>query len=153
MSYLELKVPPVLVFLLAFSGMLGLPTLCQPCLFDWLLLRVVAAFLAFMAMLLAVTALRAFRHHRTTVHPMAPLKASTLVNSGVFQISRNPMYLSLAIVLLALCVWLGDPVTLIGVVFFIAYMTRFQIIPEERALTHLFGDDYKRYCQQVRRWL
>lgn len=152
MGFLELKVPPVLVFFLAFAGMVGLSALCPIYQVDWPPLKCVAAFIALVGMLFALAATHAFKRYRTTILPHQPHKASTLVSSGVFSLSRNPMYLSLALVLLALSIWLGSPLSLIFFIAFVAYITRFQIVPEERALTELFGNDYQIYQQKVPRW-
>jgi protein-S-isoprenylcysteine O-methyltransferase Ste14 len=63
------------------------------------------------------------------------------------------MYVGLALVLLGWAVFLSSIWALVGLLFFVLYISRFQIVPEEHALTHLFGDAYTAYCTQVRRWL
>ena len=90
---------------------------------------------------------------RTTVNPMQPQQASVLVESGIYQYSRNPMYLGFAIILAAWALALGSPLTLLGVVAFVLYMNRFQIAPEEWALEALFGESFVRYRARVRRWI
>jgi protein-S-isoprenylcysteine O-methyltransferase Ste14 len=55
--------------------------------------------------------------------------------------------------LLGWCVYLAAPLAFLGPVFFMFYIGRFQIAPEERVLTGLFGDEYATYCKGVRRWL
>ena len=94
-----------------------------------------------------------FRVARTTVNPLRPETASALVRSGIYRHTRNPMYLGFATGLLAWSVYLAWPPALLGVLGFVLYMNRFQIAPEERALTGLFGNDFVQYCRQVRRWL
>jgi len=94
-----------------------------------------------------------FRKARTTVNPLEPSQATHFVSKGVYQLSRNPMYVGLACCLLAWAIWLSYLLTWIGIPLFIAYMTRFQIIPEERALRLKFGKEYENYCLKVRRWL
>lgn len=94
-----------------------------------------------------------FHRARTTVNPLRPESASALVDGGIYQYTRNPMYLGFATALVAWSLLLASPLTLLGVVVFVLYMNRFQIVPEERALTMLFGVDFARYCSQVRRWL
>jgi len=63
------------------------------------------------------------------------------------------MYLGMVFNLLGLCVYFENPLTLVAVVVFVAYITRFQIIPEERILLAKFGDSYAQYTRSVRRWL
>lgn len=94
-----------------------------------------------------------FIRAHTTVNPHRPERASTLVTSGIFRVTRNPMYLALALALTALAVWIGFPWSLIGVAAFVVYIDRFQIRPEERVLTARFGDEYRKYQARVRRWL
>lgn len=112
-----------------------------------------AAGLVLIAVCLFASALMAFRSAQTTVNPHHPDKASTLVTSGVFRMSRNPIYLAMLLILIAWGVWLGNPAALLLSAGFVGYMNRFQIAPEERALRENFGDEFIRYRQQVRRWL
>lgn len=95
----------------------------------------------------------AFRRARTTVNPLHPERAAALVTTGVYRITRNPMYVGMVLVLLAWAVLLASPVALAGPVVFIAYMNRFQIGPEEQALGALFGPEYAAYRSRVRRWI
>ena len=89
----------------------------------------------------------------TTVNPIEPEKADSLVDTGVYRISRNPMYLALALALIALSVYLQSLWSLPVVLLFMIYMTRFQIFPEERAMIKLFGEEYIEYMKNVRRWI
>lgn len=102
---------------------------------------------------IGIAGVRAFHRARTTVNPLRPERASALVTSGIYRRTRNPMYVALAIVLLAWALWLAHPLALLGVVAFVAWMNRYQIAPEERALQALFGAEFERYCSEVRRWL
>ena len=89
----------------------------------------------------------------TTVDPTVPEKASTLINQGVYRLTRNPMYVGFACFLIGWAGYLADPLAFLLVPVFIWYLTQFQIKPEEQALSQLFGEEYQHYCQQVRRWL
>ncbi len=95
----------------------------------------------------------AFRASRTTVNPLKPERSTALVTGGVYRVTRNPMYLGMALLLLAWAVYLSSLLPLAGPVVFVLYITRFQIRPEERALQARFGDDFARYAARVRRWL
>jgi protein-S-isoprenylcysteine O-methyltransferase Ste14 len=95
----------------------------------------------------------AFRRAQTTVNPLRPEKTAVLVTTGVYRITRNPMYVGIMFVLLAWAAFLASPVSLTGPVAFIAYMTRFQIRPEERILLGKFGGEYQQYRAKVRRWI
>ena len=95
----------------------------------------------------------AFRRARTTTNPLRPDAASALVVTGIYARTRNPMYLGFVFMLLAWCAWLAHPVTLLGIPGFVAWMNRFQIPAEERAIGALFGPEFERYCARVRRWI
>lgn len=97
----------------------------------------------------AVLLLRA----KTTVNPIKPTATSTFVLAGAYRFSRNPMYLGGLLILLGWGLFLANVVAIILAVLFVPYINRFQIFPEERALTAKFGADYEAYKKQVRRWL
>ena len=94
-----------------------------------------------------------FLRAKTTVNPPKPENARTLVTTGLYRISRNPMYLALLIVLIAWGLHLANPLAAGPVIAWVFYITQFQIKPEERALREKFGGDYDAYCNRVRRWI
>jgi protein-S-isoprenylcysteine O-methyltransferase Ste14 len=152
-SFLELKVPPPALALLLALLMWLASTFVAP--FDvpfrW---RVGGALaLALIGLGFSVTGVATFRRVRTTINPHKPTAASSLVSGGVYRITRNPMYLGLLLLLLAWAVFLSNPLAVFLVPVFVLYITRFQINPEERALSSLFGGEYAAYKARVRRWL
>ncbi len=153
MQRLELKVPPVAVFLV-FSIVMWVAARELPrASFQVPGAGVIAAILAIISAGLGITAILAFRRNSTTVHPSRPENSSTIVTGGVYRYTRNPMYLSLALLLLAWATKLGNVVALACLPAFVAYMTRFQIRPEERTLLSRFGSTYAEYMDSVRRWV
>jgi len=102
---------------------------------------------------LSVAGVRSFRRAQTTLNPTKPQEASSLVTTGIYRVTRNPMYLGLSLVLLAWTVFLSSAWALLGVAAFVLYINRLQIAPEERALSQLFGSEYTAYQAKVRRWL
>jgi protein-S-isoprenylcysteine O-methyltransferase Ste14 len=109
--------------------------------------------IALVGVAFSVAGVLAFRRARTTLDPTRPEQASSLVNSGVYRVTRNPMYVGLACVLVAWAVFLSSAWALLGPVAYVLYIGRFQIEPEERALATLFGSEYANYQARVRRWL
>ena len=103
--------------------------------------------------LIAVAGVWAFKQAKTTTNPVRPNAATSLVTSGIFRFTRNPMYLGLACLLITQAIYLSSPMSLIGVAGFIGYINQFQIKPEERAIGVIFGEEYVIYKSQVRRWL
>ena len=101
----------------------------------------------------SLTGMISFRRAKTTVNPMQPEKTSSLVSSGVYTVTRNPMYVGLLLVLVGWAVFLSSAVALAGPVAFFFYIGRFQIAPEERVLVQMFGPKYVEYKAKVRRWL
>lgn len=98
-------------------------------------------------------AIAAFNRAGTTIHPVAIDQASKLVTTGIYGLSRNPMYVSLATLLVAWAIGLGGAWLWLGPVFLVLWIDPFQIRPEERAMAARFGEDYLQYKSRVRRWL
>ena len=103
--------------------------------------------------IVALLAFAAFWRARTTINPFAPERARVLITTGVFQLTRNPLYLSLALLLFAYALKLGAPEAFLGPIVFVAYITRFQVLPEERTLAGKFGEEWRLYCKRTRRWI
>ncbi|MBU1236630.1 MAG: isoprenylcysteine carboxylmethyltransferase family protein [Gammaproteobacteria bacterium] len=102
---------------------------------------------------IALLAVVGFGLARTTINPFDPSRASTLLTGGIFRITRNPLCLSLLLLLIAYAVRLGSWVEWLGPAFFAAYITRFQIIPEEKALAVKFGAAFLAYKSRTHRWI
>lgn len=100
-----------------------------------------------------VISVLAFLRAKTTVSPLNPSGAKELVTGGLYRISRNPMYLGLALLLTGWAIWLGNPLCLLVLAGFTTWMTIFQIKPEEEALREIFGAEYEAYSKRVRRWV
>ena len=111
------------------------------------------ASLTVLGLLLNLLPKLAFGRAGTTVNPLRPASSRALVTTGLHGVSRNPMYLGHALLLVAWACWLRHPAALIGTPLYMAYVTRYQILPEERALSAMFGAAYEAYRARVRRWL
>ena len=114
---------------------------------------VIAAALSVAGVAFALTGLLAFRRANTTFKPTKPEATSTLLTSGVYSISRNPMYVGFSLVLTGWAFFLSHALAFLFLPTFVAYINRFQIVPEERILSASFGSEYATYMRSVRRWL
>lgn len=153
MLSLETKVPPPIVALIVGALMWLAAWKLPVAAFEIGGATLLAAVIAVAGIAFDLSGLIAFRRHDTTVLPMKPENAKTIVRNGVFRVTRNPMYLGLALVLLAWGVFLQNGVSVLMPLLFVAYITKFQIRPEERALRAKFGRDYEAYLASTRRWL
>jgi len=150
---LELKVPPPAVTLLvalamwlAARGMDGLSFAVPE-------RRAVSMALVAFGIGLSAAGTWSFWRARTTVNPTRPEAASSLVATGIFRVTRNPMYLGLFLVLTGWAAHLANFAALAGPPLFALYITRFQILPEERVLASKFGPDFEAYRLRTRRWI
>lgn len=100
-----------------------------------------------------VSAFIAFGRAKTTINPVDIESASSLVTTGIYGISRNPMYVGLTSLLVVLALALSNGWLLAGPVLFAVFVTLFQILPEERVMAAKFGAEYAAYRRRVRRWL
>jgi len=150
---LELKVPPlVLVLLLAAAMWFAARQLASfSILVPWH--HFLAAAISSVGILFVLAGGYAFRKAKTTVNPTKPISTSSIVSSGVYRLSRNPMYVGALLGLAGWAVFLSNAVPFLFLPAFVMYMNRFQILPEERALSSKFGTEYETYKQSVRRWL
>jgi protein-S-isoprenylcysteine O-methyltransferase Ste14 len=153
MKFLEHKIPPPAVGLGIGGLMWYLASLAVPLEVPFGVRVGLALALLVVGAAIAIAGVVSFRRAKTTVNPLQPEKASSLVSSGMFQVTRNPMYLGMAIVLLGWAGYLASWPALLGVPIFVLYINRFQIAPEERVMASLFGADYAAYKEKVRRWI
>src|SRR6056300_1762571 len=84
----------------------------------------IAILLLILGLTVLISAVRLFRKDKTTVNPLSPEQATKLVTDGIFFIA-----------------------------LFCFYITKFQIVPEERAMSNLFSQDFDKYKQKTRRWI
>lgn len=153
MKALELKVPPVALTILFGIAMWAISRLLPSG-----YLAVPGRLILCTAMLLAgvgiaVGGVLAFREAGTTVDPRTPHQSASLVVSGVYRHTRNPMYLGFLLILIAWSFYLGSVFSALLLPLFVLYMNRFQIKPEERHMRVLFGDEYTQYVSRVGRWI
>ena len=153
MRALELKIPPAAVFLACAAGMWLLAGAFPGGEFELRYAGFLALAIAGSGLAVALAGIAEFRRLSTTVNPIRPGEASSIVTGGIYRYTRNPMYVGLACCVLAWAVYLRNYAALPWIVIFVAYMTQFQIKPEERALQEKFGDEYTSYKSRVRRWL
>ena len=150
---LELKIPPPIVAV-AIGVLMWLIARLTPAFAIAIpASRVLAGAIVALGVLISIAGVRSFRKARTTLNPLSPKSATSLVDFGIYRFTRNPMYLGLLLVLIAVAVFLRNPLALLGAPAFVLYMNSFQIRPEEAALTTLFGEKYIEYQTRVRRWL
>ena len=149
---MKLKVPPVVVFLSFGLFMYIMNAFLPVGNFDFFGRKYLMMALLLISVCIGVIALFLFFRFKTTIDPSNPKKTSKLVTSGIYQYSRNPMYLGLLLLLLTWGLWLGNAFNILLAAGFVMYMNRFQVIPEEKILFDLFGKEYAQYCTLVRRW-
>jgi protein-S-isoprenylcysteine O-methyltransferase Ste14 len=153
MHFLNNRIPPPLVALI-LAALMWLASRWLPAAsFPRGAAHAVAIILLVVGATFSILGIRSFRRAGTTANPISIENASSLVTSGIYGITRNPMYVGLTFLLCACAFFFNCLWTLAGPVIFIAYITRFQIIPEERMLSVKFGESYRDYRRRVRRWL
>lgn len=153
MRSLDLKIPPPLLalFVAVLMWLVATATASVEIPFSYRTSASVALVLAGLAIRLAAQI--TFWRVGTTVNPTKPSNTSSVVSSGIYRYTRNPMYLGRAVQLLGWGAFLASPFAILLVSLYVAYVDRFQVIAEERALLARFGADYEAYQNNVSRWL
>lgn len=148
----EVRFPPPLVFIgfiflgLAADRLLPLPSLAIPPMLGWAGLA-----LGIAGLVLIAFAIGLFRKAGENPEPWTP--SATIIASGPYRFTRNPMYLGMALFQLGFGLWWPSTAVLILVPVAMILIDRFVIAKEERYLRDTFGEGYDGYCQKVRRWI
>ena len=153
MRVLELKVPPLAVAALLAALMWLVSRLVPGLNFVFPGRELLALSFAIAGVIVILVAVASFRRAKTTINPMDLASSSSLVSSGIYKFSRNPMYLGFLLALFGWAVFLSNALAFVFLPAFIFYMNRFQIEPEEKALAGKFGQEFVDYKSRVRRWL
>ncbi len=153
LNTLELRIPPVALVFIAALAMWALAQGLPSWAFVIPLRGPLALLVALAGVGIAMAGVAEFRRAHTTVNPTTPEASSSVVDTGIYRRSRNPMYLGFLLVLAGWAVYLGHLAALLMLPVFVLYMNRFQIQPEEQALREKFGAAYAEYTRRVRRWV
>ena len=153
MENLKLKFPPIIqvIFFAIIIALLDkvYPVTAIPLNYSaW-----VALFLVVIGAFIVLWGGLCFRKASTTVDPRYPSNTTALVIVGIYQHTRNPMYLGMLFSLLGIVVYFGSLSSVFVLPFFIWTMNEFQIQWEEKALLEKFGQPYQEYLDNVRRWI
>jgi protein-S-isoprenylcysteine O-methyltransferase Ste14 len=148
---METKIPPPIVTLVFGLFIYFSRGICQVVEIKYSFY--IGILLLILGLVILISAVRLFRKDETTVNPLSPEQATKLVTDGIFKYSRNPMYLGMVFVLSSMAVFFNLIGGILFIVLFCFYITKFQIIPEERAMSNLFSQDFDKYKQATRRWI
>lgn len=153
MESLQLKIPPPLVVFVAAALMAGLAYAFPGAEIDIPARALLAVVFAVIGAVCIGSGIAEFRRHETTIDPREPQRSSSLVDTGIFRFTRNPMYLGLLVVLTGWAVYLSNLLPFIVLPMYVLFLGKYQIEPEERFLAAKFGDHYEAYRRKVRRWI
>jgi protein-S-isoprenylcysteine O-methyltransferase Ste14 len=145
------KVPPPLIFVAGFLAGVAVEVVIPIAALSLALALTAALIGAAIWLALDGWAMLRFQRARTSIVPMRPTTA--LVTSGPYRVSRNPMYLGMAVLYVALALSLGVIWALVFLPVVILAVDRLAIAREEPYLERKFGDEYREYKRRVRRWL
>lgn len=150
---MSLRIPPLVQVLICGAIGWGLSSVTPFLAFEGVWRSAAALLFIAAGMAILALALGAFIRARTTVNPLAPERAETLVTTGLYRVSRNPMYLAMAAILTGGAFLMGNLSAFVAPILFVWLMTEFQIKPEERALQARFGEAFDAYRIRTRRWI
>ena len=153
MRALENRIPPPVVAVLVAAGMWALARWWPLVKFEVPWPALISLLVASLGGVISGAGAREFKRAKTTVNPLHPERATAVVTTGIYRFTRNPMYVGVVFVLLGCFLAFGAVSSALGLPVFIAYITRYQIRPEEQVLLAKFGSEYSAYKAQVRRWV
>ena len=153
MKSLENRIPPPIILIITLALIYGVSRVDDLIILSAAMRLYVSIGLLLLGLGIMIAGVTSFRKVATTINPLKPETASSLVIGGVFHYTRNPMYLGMLVLAFAAVIKSTSVLSLIVVLGFYLFLTRFQIIPEERAMLKLFGDEFVQYQRRVRRWI
>ncbi|WP_028461409.1 methyltransferase family protein [Nitrosomonas cryotolerans] len=153
MKVLELKIPPIVLVAIVAACMWAVSRIWPSLSFTILGATWLSSGIAVVGVCIILLGILEFISVGTTMDPRVPDRSTSLVVRGIYRHSRNPMYVGFLLVLCAWGLYLSSALSLLFLPVFIAYMNRFQIIPEERYMRDKFAEEYTKYTSEVRRWV
>ena len=152
LNALELKIPPVALTIL-FSALMWLVSVYSATSIQLPWRSTFGPLVGSVGLAIFLAGVLAFRRAKTTVNPLTPEATTTMVCSGTYRFTRNPMYLGFLLILAGWAIYLSNLLALALLPLFVWYLNRFQIIPEERALCAKFPHTFTAYMGSVHRWI
>ena len=150
---MKLLIPPPIQALLSAIMMWLISRYFTHANFSFNGINIFALIFLIIAAIIIILSMYKFKKIKTTISPLRPNKTSSLVNSGIYAYTRNPMYLGLLLMLFSTALFLKNLISFLIIPLFILFITKNQILPEEEALENIFGEEYKNYKKKVRRWV
>lgn len=145
------KFPPPLIFLGAILTGYATHYVLPLNIADASEIIIAGSALVVIALIIIIIAALSFRRVKTHLEPWHP--TSTIVSSGVFSISRNPIYVALCFANIGIGLILNSWWVLLSFIPAAILVYLIAIKPEESYLERKFGDEYLAYKSRVRRWL
>ena len=150
---MRLKIPPGVQVLFFSSAMLVISRYAVKASFSFTGINEFALICLTGSVVMIGSGIVAFSKAKTTVSPLHPDQASSLVTMGIYQYTRNPMYFGLLLILFSFGFYLLNLASMFVLPIYVWFISKYQIMQEEEALYKVFGDDYKNYQGRVRRWI
>ena len=150
---MKLLIPPPIQALLSAILMWLISRYFHHANFSFKGMNIFALVFLIIAIIIIILGINKFREIKTTISPLEPNKTSSLVNTGIYRYTRNPMYLGLLLMLFSTAFFLKNFISFLIIPLFILFITRNQILPEEESLDNIFPEEYKNYKKKVRRWI
>ena len=148
---MKTKIPPPIIALMCIAINYLSTHFINP--FKFPNIEIIGVFILLAGLVTAFLGYLLFKKYKTTVNPINPEETTILVTTGIFSITRNPMYLGLFFVICSTVLLFGSWFGIIILMFFVWYINKFQIIPEEETMEKKFGNKYNEYKKNVRRWI
>jgi len=153
MKRLQHKIPPPIITLVIALMMWGLHLLLPIRSVNFSILFYFGILCILAGLSLDIVSFLDFRKSDTTVNPLSPERATSLVIEGFYRFTRNPMYLGMLLILIGIAMLFASLSSFILLPIFVVLMNSLQIIPEEQALEKIFSQEYLDYKKKVRRWI
>jgi len=149
--FLKIKIPPPIIVIFLISAVYFSSNLTIG--FDLPFKKTLSLLLLFIGLLIIFIPVFQFIKSKTTINPQSFKNVNNLVSSGIFKISRNPMYLGMLIIISSTVVYYFNYFSIFAPFIFYFWINEFQIKREEKKLEEKFGSDYMKYKSQTRRWI
>ena len=150
---MKLLIPPPIQALLSAIMMWLISRYFLQANFNSSIMNIFGLVFLIIAVIIIILSINKFRAIKTTISPLKPNNTSSLVITGIYKHTRNPMYLGLLLILFSTALLLNNFISFLILPLFIIFITKNQILPEEEALENMFGEKYKNYKKKVRRWI